>query len=353
MIVTRELLCVAILAAATPASASHNVERLASHHNGTEARGHALANALSPCVHTHLQRGRRFGIVPLPAKADPWLAEWATGTGISHVYILHYTGNKVRRLYQEHQIPQLGLNASIVTAFDHNEINASLRSCTALCDPANVGVSAGGKDANISICSPVRAARLSASLKLYVALYDMAHRAFPAALVLEDDCRIVWVHLHALGIAVRNTSRAPESRLTIMFSSSYTPSGADGLCCAGDQAHVHLRPNDRHGYGLMPAVGVVITAEGARHLLHSLPIADHNDVLLSDRRGAAARQSGLWYVKPYAFLPAPELQHECMGDVDLANGALGKPCKPMRLFPGQTRPAVNVRNSYAKPLGNG
>lgn len=86
--------------------------------------------------------------------------------------------------------------------------------------------------------------------------------------------------------------------------------------------HVHPRPPDHHGFGLMPAVGVVITARGAKHVLQCLPIADNNDGLLSDTRTASGRQSGLWYMRPYTFLPAAALQHECLNSME------GGHCKP-------------------------
>jgi len=140
----------------------------------------------------------------------------------------------------------------------------------------------------------------------------MAWRGYPAALILEDDVKILWHRLDALGAAVRNTSVAPDpERLTVLFSSSYAANGDDAL-----RHGVHLRPNNRFGNGLMPAVGVVVTAAGAHHLLQSLPITDNNDALLSDRRGPAARQPGLWYSKPYTFVPASELQHECMAALE-------------------------------------
>ncbi len=220
---------------------------------------------LAPCAHSILLRGARHGLMPLAPVADPEAAHWAHGTGIRHAYLLHYRGNTARRRYQELQLPSLGINASIVTAYDKQDLDATVYACHALCDPSDAGIFRSRSNQS-SICDNVWAARFSASLKLYVALFDMAWRAFPAALILEDDVQIRWAEIASLGRAVRNTSStaAPaDHRLAVLFSSSYSPTGHDSLCCEDGKHHVHLRPENRFGSGLMPAVGVVVTARGA------------------------------------------------------------------------------------------
>jgi hypothetical protein len=309
------------------------------------------------CAHAILQRGAQHGLIPLAPLADPAASHWMRGTGINHIYLLHYRGNVVRRRYQELQLPNLGINTSIVVAFDQHELDDTVRSCHALCDPAAAGVSAAMYTTDnrtramyerdrqsTSICHSIWATRFSASLKLYVALYDMVWRGFPAALILEDDVQIKWTELENLGTAVRNTTSTavkPRDRLAVLFASSYSSSGNDNLCCdwRSGKHHVNLRPNKHRGTGLMPAVGVVVTTRGARHLLRSLPITDNNDVILSDSRGRAGSQHGLWYSKPYVFVPAEELQFECLSALEL-RAAAGATCAAAALERGSARGAA-------------
>ena len=63
----------------------------------------------------------------------------------------------------------------------------------------------------------------------------------------------------------------------------------------------------------MPAVGVVVAAAGARHILHSLPLVAPIDLTLSDSRFASGRQPGHWVLKPYVFHPHASLQSERIG----------------------------------------
>ena len=334
------------------------------------------------CAHAILQRGAQHGLIPLAPLADPAASHWMRGTGINHIYLLHYRGNVVRRRYQELQLPNLGINTSIVVAFDQHELDDTVRSCHALCDPAAAGVSAAMYTTDnrtramyerdrqsTSICHSIWATRFSASLKLYVALYDMVWRGFPAALILEDDVQIKWTELENLGTAVRNTTSAavkPRDRLAVLFASSYSSSGNDNLCCdwRSGKHHVNLRPNKHRGTGLMPAVGVVVTTRGARHLLRSLPITDNNDVILSDSRGRAGSQHGLWYSKPYVFVPAEELQFECLSALELrAANPLGHKCpaspQSRDLWkltpvprPGFAVPGMDALSSSARPAEN-
>ena len=332
------------------------------------------------CAHAILQRGAQHGLIPLAPLVDPAASHWMRGTGINHIYLLHYRGNVARRRYQELQLPNLGINTSIVVAFDQHELDDTVRSCHALCDPSTAGVSAAMYTTDnrtramyerdrqsTSICHSIWATRFSAALKLYVALYDMVWRSFPAALILEDDVQIKWTQLDNLGTAVRNTTSAavkPRDRLAVLFASSYSSSGLDNLCCdwRSGRHHVNLRPNKHRGHGLMPAVGVVVTTRGARHLLRSLPITDNNDVILSDSRGRAGSQHGLWYSKPYVFVPAEELQFECLSALELrAANPLGHKCPPQsrdlwKLMPvprpGFAVPGLDALSSSAPPAEN-
>ena len=313
---------------------AHKVGALAAHNDSRISQwfrviSDASANATSwvrpssaldlpRCVRGVLQHGVESGLEPLRdlehvAIAD-WTA-WAKESVIDHAYVLHYSGNVVRRAYQEVQLRQLGLPVSFVTAYDGQRIDDTVRACRSLAN-----LDATGIEPNISIASIARTPRFSASLKLYVALYDLVRRSLRAALVLEDDVRVHWDKLPLLAAATVNATLAPRPHaLRVLFAGSYAPNGYDMLCCNTKQrrvdntSFVRMRPRQhRKGTGLMPASATVVTNPGARHIVQSLPITDNNDVLLSDVRTRSGRQPGLWYIKPYPFTPAPELQEESL-----------------------------------------
>ena len=268
------------------------------------SRVHNLTG-MSLCAQTVLHRGS-LGLIPLPV--DESYTAWGHSSGIDHVYVLHYRGNPGRLAFQSAQVPQLGINASVVASYDKQDLDGSLRSCKALISDSN----SFGADTSITDVS--RAAQLSASIKLYVALYDMARRALNTALILEDDAKIVWNRLDMLKFAIANTSlaQAPNA-LRILFAGSYNKGGYDFLCCNyGPGPYIYLRPRQFRGTGMMSAVGVVVTHAGMKHLLSNLPIRDNNDVLLSVAATRTGNQPGLWYVKPYPFIPARDLQSECI-----------------------------------------
>ena len=252
----------------------------------------------------------------IPLHADVRFSAWGAASGIEHVFLLHAAGNHIRLAFQQSQLPQLGINTSIVGAFNKVDLGQAVRSCLHIASPHVFGWTKSGHE-NVSIADPRRSARLSASLKLYVALYDMARRALRTALILEDDVRIHWGRVDLLVAAVANATRAPPpNELRVLFAGSYAPSGWDPLCCKTDEqsldVYVRLRPLETRGTGLMPATGVVVSAAGARHLLSHLPIRDNNDVLLSVASTMTGSQRGLWYMKPYPFSPDWDLQFECM-----------------------------------------
>ena len=129
-----------------------------------------------------------------------------------------------------------------------------------------------------------------------------------------------WDKLPLLAAATVNATLAPSPHaLRVLFAGSYAPNGYDMLCCNTKQRRVdntsvvRMRPRQhRKGTGLMPASATIVTNPGARHIVQSLPITDNNDVLLSDVRTRSGRQPGLWYIKPYPFTPATELQKESL-----------------------------------------
>ena len=270
------------------------------------------------------------------------------------------------------QLPSLGVNASLVTAYDVLSIDPWVMACKSLVHNTST----------VYYPEPTGRAQLSAVLKLFVALFDMLRRRRQSALVCEDDVAVdhaslpsLWVALHDAqlktthpsspgaqarpwwvvdlggsaaatlrflrqsGVTLRNYSRHLPPKelsgiwqrcsassvalrqcalrpcpapLTILFSGSYAPTGHDQLCCTTGIAHPKSA-TARGGHGLQPAVGSVITARGAYLLLrHGMPITDAIDLTLSDARlpGASATLSGHWVLKPYVFRPAHALQRE-------------------------------------------
>ena len=263
--------------------------------------------SLPPCARAILSSGAQR-LVPLRAALSTPLVP------VDHIYLVHYTRAALRLSYQLVQLPRLGLNISIVVPYDREEIDERILSCTALVD-RRIAM----QDSNRSIVT--EPAYLSQSLKLYVALFDMVERGWRVAMIIEDDARIRWEILPTFAQAVRNATEGIDptqwlhplpsrNGFTVLFSGSYNPDGHDGFCCVdGPRAHiVRAKPRHWRRHGLMAIVGAAITAAGARHVVRSLPITDGYDVMLSDSRVASGSQAGQWVLKPYAFVPAAELQ---------------------------------------------
>mmetsp|Transcript_62613 Transcript_62613/g.104217 ORF Transcript_62613/g.104217 Transcript_62613/m.104217 type:complete len:456 (+) Transcript_62613:70-1437(+) len=263
---------------------------------------------LPACVRTILARGVEQ-LMPLPA--DPVFADRFEGL-IQWGYLLNSRSNTQRLAYQREQLPQLGLNVSVVRAYDAEDIDATVRSCTAL-----ASLDAYGTE-SLSIAHPTRVRRLSSCIKLYIALFDTAIHGWHAAFVFEDDVQIFWDRVDTLGMAMHNLSamalgKKSSDALTVLFASSYSIHGVDRLCCDFGAPRLARRPRNVRGTGIMASVGFVVTSLGVRHLLKSLPIRDNIDVLLSDSRTISGRQQGLWYLKPYPFVPSYTLKNlECV-----------------------------------------
>ena len=202
----------------------------------------ATSLALPHCVRLILSHGAHTGlyrIEQVPESAAPEWYDWSRGSIVDHAYVLHYArGNLARRAYQDFQLRQLGLlgGVSYVVAYDKQEIDATVRSCIPLANRSVMSI-----EPNISIAQASQTVRLSASLKLYVALYDLVRRDYRAALVLEDDVQIHWELLPLLATSVLNASLA-QPPLRVLFAGSYSPSGWDLLCCNSRNAEQVVRP---------------------------------------------------------------------------------------------------------------
>ena len=149
---------------------------------------------IASCALKILSRGRRE-LEPIYAamNAPPLLP-------VEHIYLIHYRGNAARLEFQLKHLPILGVNASVVSAFDAQDIEKySVRSCKAL-----VG-NRGRIDELGKILLPTE--QLSASIKLFVALFDMLFTRRRVALVAEDDVEVdlnelpsLWVGLHDIRV---------------------------------------------------------------------------------------------------------------------------------------------------------
>lgn len=209
---------------------------------------------------------------------------------IAHAYLIHYTRNINRLSFQREQLPRLlGLNVSVVTSYDADVLNETIRGCLLGPPPEPTW-----RD----VRTPESAPYASQSIKLYVALWDMAIRSFESALVLEDDAMVRPHHLPRLEGALSSLA----GNFSVVHAGGYMSSGLDSLALG-----THMKPTSlRHRPGcMMAAVGNVISARGVLNLLSCLPIVAEIDRTLSDSRLCGGQGPGHWYVKQYAFVPAP------------------------------------------------
>lgn len=226
-------------------------------------------------------------LTPLCSPPSTDLGSSKPALSVSHAYMVHYTRNYRRMLFQLFQMPQLGLNVSVVTGFDADELDGAARACLLGSPP-----SAGLRD----IREPSSAPYASQTIKLYVALYDMAvRRNLSSALILEDDAQVRTQYLPLLEAALQKLA----GNYTILHAGSYSRSGGDAYPIG---LHIKPRPQWRVG-GMMAAVGTVISARGAAWLLGCWPIVAAIDVTLSDNRVCGGRAPNQWYRKRYAFVP--------------------------------------------------
>lgn len=201
-------------------------------------------------------------------------------THVDWAYIIHYTKNVERLKMQQAQSTRLGLNVSVVVGYDAEAILA---------------------DDRISRCmlwsgANMTAPYISQGIKLYIALFDMAHHGWNTALILEDDALVHWARLPMIDAAITTLNEGNGS-WSVLYSGSWSRSGFDSLPSGLWPKDIRHVPLYRGPGQPMPLLGVVLSAHGARHLLSSLPIRDHVDLLVSDTRHPSGNQSGQYFVK--------------------------------------------------------
>eukprot|EP00966_Prymnesium_polylepis_P199849 4631579-Prymnesium_polylepis.1 len=230
---------------------------------------------------------------------------------VDHAYLIHYTGFPMRRTYQLHQLPRLGLNLSVVTGYDYNQITGHNRACLLSNSPSQDAKLGKEEDAPRLNMHERKTAYFSQTIKLYAALYDMLLAGHRSVLIMEDDGVVRFEHLPKLNVVLRGL--AEGGNWSIVFSGSYNPRGTDGLregFWPKDEEHV---PTYRSLGRMMPAVGVITSIRGARHVVKSLPISAPIDMALSDSRIPSSPRHGLFYFKPYCFTPGNFGTHGIFG----------------------------------------
>lgn len=142
-------------------------------------------------------------------------------------------------------------------------------------------------------------AYISQVIKLFAALYDALRNGYRRILVMEDDAVIRFDHLPNLQKHLTEL----HGNFSIVYSGSYNPKGTDGLregLYPKDYTHV---PGYRGPGRMMPAVGSVLSAAGAAHILSSGRIRGPVDMTMSDWRLPSAPKKGAYVSKPFAFTP--------------------------------------------------
>ena len=216
---------------------------------------------------------------------------------VDHIYVLHYKGNTKRHAYQMQQLPQVGVNFSLVTGYDRDEILPHNRACV-LTNTPRLDLDLGGNK-SLDMHTPDRPPYVSQVIKLYAALHDMLANGHTTALIMEDDAVVRFDNLPGLDKALGSLA----GNYTIIYSGSYNPKGTDGLpggLYPKDLSHI---PGYRGPGRMMPAVGCVLSVAGAAHVLETLPIRAPVDMSLSDWRVPSAPRHRSFVFKPYAFNP--------------------------------------------------
>ena len=273
---------------------------------------------------------------------------------VDHAYLIHYRRNVRRGAFQRDQMRALGLDVSMVTGYDREDIDRHNRACLLTTSRQH--------DLKISrfrtrMHAPEEASALSASIKLYAALFDMLSKGFQSTLVFEDDALIRWQHVPllanvlrwmvegapittamrsnpapdarrpALGSSVaghggvgeasrvrprRHDDSSVSSRISAVYFGSYTQDGTDlmpvGLsprnrCINATSGHKECYHRD-----ILPAIGVALTARAAAHIVSHVPILGHIDMLLSALVVPSCpcrpeQGEGCYILKPYVAVP--------------------------------------------------
>ena len=278
---------------------------------------------------------------------------------VDHAYLIHYRRNVRRGAFQQEQMRGLGLDVSMVTGYDREDIDSHNRACLL--------TTSRQYDMKISryrsrMHAPEESSALSASIKLYAALFDLVAKGWRSALVLEDDVLIRWQHLPLLANVLRwmasgvpvttpmrlnpasaapDTRRAPglapslaghgvssdatrarqrrhddagrSASISAVYFGSYTQEGTDlmptGLsprnrCINATSGHKECYHRD-----ILPAIGVALGARAAAHVVsHAVPIVGHIDMLLSALVVPSCpcrpeQGAGCYILKPYVAVP--------------------------------------------------
>ena len=145
-----------------------------------------------------------------------------------------------------------------------------------------------------------RPSYVSQVIKLLAALYDALHRGHSAILVMEDDAVIHYENFPSLAGHIRSL----KGNYSIVYSGSYNPKGTDGLPAGLYPKDLKHIPGYRGPGRMMPAVGSVLSAAGAAHILAAgTPIRAPVDMTMSDWRLPSAPKHGAYVSKPFAFTP--------------------------------------------------
>jgi hypothetical protein len=210
---------------------------------------------------------------------------------VDMAYVMHYRGNLRRLKFQREQLPKLGVPVSFVTGYDREDVDGHNRACLL--------TTSRSQDARVNM-HELDLAYTSQVIKLLAALYDMLRARHTVVLTLEDDAVIQLPNVRLLDEAAASL----RGEFSIIFSGSYSTSGKDSLIDGfylKDRTHV---PDYRGDGRMMPAVGCVVTAAGARHMLsRAYPIRGPIDVFMSDAQVPSSPKRDVWVFKPYAFVP--------------------------------------------------
>ena len=214
-----------------------------------------------------------------PAISTPLLKQ------VTHAYLIMYSRDRVRSVWQRVQLPQIGINTTIITGNDAEELGHRTLKCLF-----------GSERPELSL------KYASQLVKLWTAVYLMVQTGVSRALFFEDDVVVRFSHLASIDRAlVYLDTHTPE--WTGLFLSSYNPSGEDSLWNGLLPRRAGAPWIPYRAGGIMAGVGNVLSERGARHLLHSLPIRAHGlDAALSDSREPSAAADGGYFLKPYPFI---------------------------------------------------
>jgi hypothetical protein len=216
---------------------------------------------------------------------------------VDHAYVVHYTGNERRRAYQLKQLPKLGVSYTLVTGYDREELSGHNRACVMTNSPRLDLDIGDNRTLDMHKGNP---SYVSQVIKLFAALYDALHSGYGAILMMEDDVVIHYDTLPSLAGHVRSL----RGNYSIIYSGSYNPKGTDGLPAGLYPKDLKHIPGYRGAGRMMPAVGSVLSAAGAAHILTTgTPIRAPVDMTMSDWRLPSAPKHGAYVSKPFAFTP--------------------------------------------------